>query len=339
MIAGLTKDIDNLVLRLHETEKLVASLTDPVTNTHKALMKKFEELEDRIKNDFELSVPQLVNALKSLVSSPTKGKAAAEGINLVYEGFTSVPDVSGKPANKNYIIGQIKHGEATVKSIKDTLGKELDGEFELDDPFGTRLMTAEEDMMSFLEAYANSSFANVIDEIKDKFDAFVKAIMARNEQALLYNIQLKQYVNNIASRDDYEKKKNDLKGKEIEVTNPDLPIITAYMADIYQSSRARVMQYLDNLVRSLTFRMLKSYDIFHLAFEGTEQDKVPLTITSDVLRSGRSRIQDEFGKMVEIWGSEPARFPQDFDDSLGKRIYLSKSELADLINNHYVCRA
>ncbi|KAG6819310.1 hypothetical protein H0H93_013136 [Arthromyces matolae] len=332
MIANLDIDINELVERLQKTEKLVISLTSPVEITHAVLLEKFKELEDRIKSDeFELSVPQLMNALRSLAFSPTVGMYLVERINLVYEGLTSVPDIDGHPVNRDHIIGKIKRGEATVKSIKDILGQELDGEFKVDDPFGTRIMTAEEDMMSFLESYANSCFADVITQIKEAFDDFVKAMVTRNKQAVLYNIQLRLYVQKIATKQEYESKKKDLQGKQIEISDPNLSTITAYMSDIYQSSRARVMQYLDYLVRSLNFRMLTAYDILHLAFPGTEPDKVPLSITSDVLRSGRSQIQDHFAKELEIWGSSPQRFPSNFDDPVGKRIYInSKSDLDNL---------
>jgi hypothetical protein len=232
-----------------------------------------------------------LNALRSLAFAPNKYTFAIEGGNLVYEGLTSVPDVSGTPANKNYIIRKIQRGEGTVKSIKDTLGKELDGEFQLDDPDGTRLMTAEEDMMNFLYNFANSSFADVIDEMKEEFDVFVKLITARNEQVVLYNMQLRTYLSKFDSKNKYEEKAEDLRGQVVEVNDSDLPNITAYMGDIYQSSRARVMQFLDNLLR---FRMLTNYDIFHLGFEGTRPEEAPLTITSNVVLSARSRVQDRF---------------------------------------------
>jgi hypothetical protein len=339
MISRLEKDIDDLVKQLQEMENHIGSLAEPVKSTHATLQKAFDDLKNKIKNDFNLSVPQLMNALKFLAFSPTKLMGGVEGLNLAYEGLTSVPDLNGKPANKDLIIRKIQHGEATVKSIKDTFKEKLDGEFKLEDSFGTKLMTAEEDMMKFLEAYANSSFADVIDKMKDKFDAFVKTIVAWNEQVVLYNIRLKLYVSKVNNMNDYKDKEKVLKGKDIDTNDPDLASITAFMGDIYQLSRARVMQLLDYLVRSLNFRMLTSYDIFHLAFEGTESDKVPLTITSNVLRSGRSRIQDKFGKIVEIWGSEPARFPEKFDNSRGKRIYLSDNDRKRLIKDRHVCQA
>jgi hypothetical protein len=56
MIGDLQKDIDDLVNRLQETEKCVNSLTEPVKEPHTALLRTFEHLKDRVKNDFELSV-------------------------------------------------------------------------------------------------------------------------------------------------------------------------------------------------------------------------------------------------------------------------------------------
>lgn len=330
MIHILTEDIKELVIRIQDTEDLIGSLTQPVKNTQAILQRAFEKFKDKIRDDFELSVPSLMNALTSLVSSPNKLIFGVQTASLLYDGFTSIPEVDGRLANKDYIIRKMKYGEATVADIKGTLEKDLDGQFVLDDPFGTRLMTAKEDMLSFLEAYATSSFVDVIDEMMEKFDAFVEAVIARNDQVMLYNIQLQLYQSKIASREDYEEKEREFRGQEIEATDPNLPIITAYMGDIYQSSRERVMAVLDTLVRSLNFRMLRIYDIFELAFGGS-LDKVPLSITSDVLRSGRALIEDEFWKTLDqVWGKPAIRFPAHFDDPIGKRIYLTKDELADL---------
>lgn len=158
------------------------------------------------------------------------------------------------------------------------LGKQLDGEFILDDLFATQIIIAEKNMMSFLDSFVNTSLADVINEMKDKFDSFVKAILARNEE-VHYNILFKVTVQKLADKADYLKK-DDYQREKIEVTDPDLPAITAYMGDIYQSSRMRVMKLLDNLVRSLKFRMLAHEDIYNLAFlEGTKYDQVPLTLT------------------------------------------------------------
>ncbi|KAF9565091.1 hypothetical protein CPC08DRAFT_213736 [Agrocybe pediades] len=337
MIGSLNTEINDLVAQLKDTENRLIQLTDPVKITHSILMGTFERLKDRIQNHFELSVPQLLNALTKMAATPTGVVAGNAGLGLVFEGFNSVPDVNGVPANKDYIIKQILYGEATVKSIDDTLDKNsLNGEFVVDDPFGTRLMVARDDLMHFLDAYASSNFADVIDEIKGDYDAFIEAILARNEQAVLYNMQLKVYVEMVASRAEYQAMKNNLQGKEIEANDPGLAIITTYMDSVYQSSRARVLNYLDRFVRSLNFRMLTTFDIFQLAFGGGDADSVPQSITNVAMRSARSRIQDAFLQTVEIWGSEPARFPADFNNPRGKRIYLDEKSLSILKTEHQV---
>ena len=286
-------------------------------------------VKKKVQNYFGLGFPQILNALKSLVYSPRKDIAAIEGLDLAYQGFTTAPSIDGTSVNKDVLIGRIQYGKATVESFKATLGKQLDGEFILDDPFETQIMTAKEDLMSFLDSFVKTSLADVISEMKVKFDAFVKAILARNNEVLQYNILLKLIVDKLADKADYLEKKEKLQRKKIRVTDPDLPAITAYMGDIYQSSRMRVMKLLDNLVRSLNFRMLAHEDIYNIAFsEGTKYDQVPLTLTSDVLRSARSRIQDKFGE--KLWGHEPSRFPPVFNDDEGKRIYLSDNEVKQL---------
>ena len=339
IIIGLNADIDDLNAQLQESDNSIKVLTEPVTLTHTALMAEFEKLKSKIKDYFGLSMLQLINALRSIVFSPNKGMAAVDGLDLTYQGFSSPPDLDRSPVNEKLIIGKIEYGEATVKSIKDTLGKDLDGSFKLDDPFGKRIMMAEESMMSFLDSFVNTSLADVIEEMKGKFDMFVKAIIARNQEVLHYNVLLKLLVKKYADVAKYKKKKDELQGKKIEANDPDLPTITEYMGDIYQSSRSRVMKLLDYLLRSLNFRMLTREDIYKLAFvDGTEYDKVPLTLTSDVLRNARSEIQEKFNDEVLIWGSEPARFPEKFDDPRGKRIYLNDADLKELITNYTVCQ-
>ncbi|KAF8817289.1 hypothetical protein BYT27DRAFT_7237498 [Phlegmacium glaucopus] len=327
LITGLKADIGELATQLRESNDSINALTVPVKATHTALMEEFKIVKKKVKKYFGLNFPQILNAIKSLVFASDKGMAAIDGLDFVYQGFTTIPSIDGTSINKDVVIGKIQYGEATVQSFEATLGKQLDGEFILDDPSATRIMTAEEDMMSFLDSFVNTSLAEVITEMKDKFNAFVKAILARNQEVLHYNILLKLTVKKLADKADYLKKKDDFQREKIKVTDPDLPAITAYMGDIYQSSRARVMKLLDNLVRSLNFRMLGREDIYNLAFsEGTEYDKVPLTLTSDVLRSARSRIEYKFSE--KLWGSEPARFPAEFDDERGKegKAHLSQDD-------------
>jgi hypothetical protein len=340
MISSLEADITDLYDMVDEASNFVEALTPPVELTHEALIEAFERLKEEIKDYFGLSVPQVINALRSLAFSPTKGMGSVEALNLLYEGYTDIPDIEGRPVNKKIIIGKIQRGEATVKSIKTTVEHLDDGTLVLDRECSTRLMTTEEDMMRFLEDFADTSFADVIDEMKEKFDAFIEAIVARNEQILHFNIRLRLLVTKTAEKKAYIKKREELHDKQIDIHDPNLPAITGFMGDIYQSSRGRVMKLLDDLVRSLNFRMLTRENVFDLAFSsGADHKDVPATLTSVVLLNAKGRVEQKF--LDSIGPNPPARFPPDFDDPLerGKRVHLSKAERERLIKDHKVRRS
>lgn len=188
MIASIMADMKDLTASLFKADNQVQLLTQPVLDAQRALMKAYKDLEDKINDSFGLSVPQLVNALTSIAFAPTKGMGSLQIANLAYEGFNTVPDLHETPVNKRILIGQLKQSAATVDGIKATLSQSrLDGTFELDDPYGTRLLAIESDLMSFLSNYASSAFTKVMDRIKSKFDDYIQAVIGRNTQALRYS--------------------------------------------------------------------------------------------------------------------------------------------------------
>lgn len=336
MISGLEENIQDLVHSLQDTERLIKSLGESVGNAQRALKGECDRLGRLIKNDFELSVPQLMSAFTTFAFSPNAGMGALQGVNLLYQSSEQVPDINGQPANKDYIIGKMKNIEATATSIKSSVDKDIDGEFKLDDPLGTRLLAAEEDMKKFLADYAHSTFKDCGEAVKTLFHEFVEAMQKRNDQIISYNMQLKRYASDKEHKKEYEAKRTELQDKDIDTDDPSLLSATAYMGDIYQASRARIMQFLDNLVRSLNFRMLTTYQVLDFTSGGGDVDKVLLTLTHNVLVDSRSRIEAKFGKEKEILGEDPAFFPTDFDDPEGKRLYLGESQLADLKENYTV---
>lgn len=336
--AGLKTDIDDLSNKLRESNISIQNLTVPVMATHKTLMDEYKIVKKKVKDHLEWSLPQLINALRSIAFAPNSGMGAVEGLDLAYQGITSIPQIDGTNVNKDVIIRNIQYGETTVENFKATLGK-LNGEFTLDDPKATWIMTTKENTMKFLDSFVSTSLVDVVTEMKGKFDAFAKAILARNAEVLHYNILLKLIVKKLADKDNYKKKENDFQRQKIEVTDPDLPVITAYMGDIYQSSRIRVMNLLDNLVRSFNFRMLAHEEVYNFAFSGgTEHDQVPLSLTWVVLRSAQSQIQDKL--RMKLQGYEPPRFPKNFDTEEGKKVYLSDIDVDRLKANpkEAVCR-
>ena len=48
--------------------------------------------------------------------------------------------------------------------------------------------------------------------------------------------------------------------------------------------------------------------------------------------------QARFDQSIEYWGSEPAKFPADFDHDVGKRYFLNKFELKALLSDDHEVR-
>lgn len=333
--ASLTADIRDLVPQLHALDNQITLLTEPVRSTHALLIAQYEKVKSKVKNAFDLSVPQIVNALTTFAFAPNKGMGAIQLGHLAYQGYSSVPNLGGEPVRKEHIIGKLDRTEASVKGIKSALSKDkLDGSFELDDPFGTRLLATQDEITTFMAEYAESSFADTIEEMKSKFDDYVKAIVARNSAVLKYNIVINLLVEKAAKKDENAAKRQKLTGRIIKKTDPDLPEIADYIEAMYNSSRAAVLKQLNFLVRSLNFRMLQELDIYSVAFgDGTDTDRVPLTMTSVVLETARTRVEQRFSQAMERWGSQPSKFPPEFDLSQGKVHQLEESEWRMLISD------
>ena len=337
---SLTADRTELIEKLQKLVNDIDLATFPCSGKSAALLALYEKLKDRIKNAVEFSVPQLVNAMTSFAFAPNKFMGGLQLANFGYQVHTSIPDMDGVPVRKDKIIGKLDRTEVSVKAIKNAVSKDkLDGSFTLDDPYGTKLLATEEEIMLFLEDYADRSFVDVIQDMKEKFDDYCKAIIARNTAVLEYNVVLKLILDKSEQIAENNNKRQNLKGRLIGVHDPDLPEITDYIESLYNASRASVMKQLNFLVRSLNFRMLQENDIFSIAFgTGANTDSVPLTMTSVVLQTARARVQEKFGQAVERWGSEPSKFPVNFDRSRGKVVELDEFRVKTLIEQPYRVR-
>ncbi|KAH7097575.1 hypothetical protein BKA62DRAFT_833180 [Auriculariales sp. MPI-PUGE-AT-0066] len=332
MNKSIAADMEDLMQMIQASFRKIDELKSGVELAQRTLNTAFERLQEKVTKAFDISVPQLVNALTMFAFSPNKGMGALQGFHLIYQGFSSVPDVDGIAHHKSQLVGKITQGSATVQSIKTTLSKNLDGEFQLDDPLGTRLMTAEEELQAFLANFATSSFAGEAQELDVLFKSFCDLIIARNKVVLDFNIRLKLYLSKRDDAAEYARKANELRDRVIRTDDPNLATITGYMGTIYQASRARVMKLLNLLVRSLNFRMLKRHDLYDIAFKGGfGYDSVPLSVTTGVLRAAQENIRDELLNAIGDWGTEPQKFPTNFDDPNGKRVPLTKPQLKQLL--------
>ncbi|KAJ7724702.1 hypothetical protein B0H14DRAFT_3003611 [Mycena olivaceomarginata] len=343
MVSSLNDDQENLRLTLQDLDREIAAMVPVVNEAQENLKDAYESVLDQIKVSFGLNISQLINAFTLITSSPMGNILSVA--DVICPGFTSVPTIDGFPVTKEYLASEIRKSEASISHIAEILKDKLNDAYMLDDPFATRLSVAKEDILAQLkkfssEAFGGISIANVRKGLETKFDAFIDAVTKRNALILQYNINVQLLKDSIEKAREYEKRKEELVSRQIQHNDPDLEKITAYMASIYQSSRARVMKLLNLLLRSLNFRMLQSYDVIEYIIPGGSHsaeaiDNVPLTLTAAVLASARGNIEKLFQQSVEHWKSEPAKFPANFDIDGGKRYYLNKSQRSRLLSDEH----
>ncbi|GJJ13687.1 hypothetical protein Clacol_007943 [Clathrus columnatus] len=342
MISSLQADQHDLMLLIQDIYRDIIAATPVVENARKKLIQAYEAELKVIKSSFGLSVPQLINALTMIAFSPKSLMSGIQSADLIYQGFTTVPSIDGTSISKEYLAKEFLQSEGTIKNISTLLKTKIDGTYQLDDPFATRLIVEKERIFSQLDQFSQEAFGGVNDgetrkQLEEKFDALIKAMTKRNGSILEYNVTLRLLISKGEEEEAFKKKEIELIHRQVKHEDPDLPVVTSYVRAIYQASRTRVMKLIGMTLRSLDFRMVNTSDVYDYAFNGdpenpTEVDKVPLSLTSFVLRNIRSNIEDKFTQQIERWGSEPAKFPRNFDKDEGKRFRLSRSQLNLLVN-------
>ncbi|GJJ09136.1 hypothetical protein Clacol_003358 [Clathrus columnatus] len=344
IISSLIADQQDLKSIIQDLNRNIHLETPVVEKARKELMEAYEAEMGAIKKSFGLNVPQMVNALTMIAFSPAKFMSGLQISDLIYQGFTSIPTIDGASVTKDYLASQFRQSEAAISNISTLLEKKINSTYELDDPFAARIIIEKEKILKQLNQFSQEAFGGVDDvetkkNLVKKFDALIGAVTKRNGFILDYNVSIKLLLSKTAEAMAYKEKEKELVKRHVELNDPDLPAITSYIGAIYQTSRSRVMKLINILLRSLNFRMVITSDVYNYTFQSddpsnpTDLDKVPLSLTSTVLRNVRSSIEDKFNQQVEHWGSEPARFPNNFDIDEGKQFHLSKYELEQLLDD------
>ncbi|OJJ42655.1 hypothetical protein ASPZODRAFT_169945 [Penicilliopsis zonata CBS 506.65] len=345
MVEGLQKDIEDLQLMAQTLDGQITDLRVDVALARQSLLTAMNAELQAIKAAFGFTVLQLINVFTMVNMVPGSSKilmGLLEGGEVVYQGFTEIPTTDGTSIRKEYLASQFHRDVKTLEKLSVLLAKRKNGDYELDEAFGVRVLADKDELNAQLDRFSTEAFGGVHDAATRKamnkaFDALLAVLDKRNMLIFKYNAALKLIVAKTAQQAAFQKQERDLSRRRIESNDPDLPIITTYVDAIYQAARARVMKLLDLLLRSLNFRMLIASDIYDYAFEGSDPnhpgtlDKVPLALTTSLLHNMRSKVQARFSQSVEYWGSEPAKFPGNFDHDVGKKYALNKFQLKALL--------
>lgn len=149
------------------TQKYIAittsSRTDAIVRAQKDAKRAIEDFKDSVSGKFKISPKSFLSAMTNFAASPSAALGAASGASLLYEGFSSVPNIGGDPVPKALLIKQIKNGGANVDALsKDLLEvtQQADGSLAENDEFSTKVLTTLENMETLIDEFADDTFGS-----------------------------------------------------------------------------------------------------------------------------------------------------------------------------------
>ncbi|PPQ95709.1 hypothetical protein CVT26_008352 [Gymnopilus dilepis] len=290
-----------------------------------------------------ISIGQLFNATSLVVTTPSKVGGAGKALSQLYSDFNGDPDTisnaAGVAVNKDYLMHMVENSVAT--GLEDFTGEltadELNGMFKVDGRV-PKLIMEQEKLQDILAQYRAEAFTGGGDDLLQAYDDFIQALEARNDDITAYNSLIQRLIAQSQER----QRLNDMKNlaqkgtltNEVNVdgTALDLEVMTGYIRLLFENARARVMRYLSMGQRALTFKILQTRDLLSLEGSVGQTSDIPLSVTSDVLVTIRSNLQDLLLTATEENSGIPASFPANWDTGMGKRRWLSADELKSFLS-------
>ncbi|KAF5366537.1 hypothetical protein D9758_008961 [Tetrapyrgos nigripes] len=330
-----------LVDQLNTLDKKVLSAGAALDLDHEALITAYEKVVDKIKESHGLTFKSVINALMKIAEKPKDPLEYGKQIFALENDWNNkVLNDSGVAVDKKLLLSKVNH--SSITGLDDFTGdlspEEKNGEFKVDGNLPGFLIE-EAKLKEVLADYTQGALGEAGDELKKKFKEFTDAIVARNNDIVTYNALLTVVKNNLDEASKLQEAK--LTAQKIIIIGPDLQAMTDYMRMIYENARARVMRYLNIGQRALTFKILRSENLLKMydgsGFNGDiDQNDIPLSLTSDVLASIKSNLDDLLLRGEEEAGISPALFPGNWETGIGKRRYLSAEELQTFLQNKQV---
>ncbi|KAJ3739417.1 hypothetical protein DFH05DRAFT_1560245 [Lentinula detonsa] len=340
-LSSMQEERKTLVESLTDTEIMINVSGPEVEQKHRDFMLQYDEFIQQVTRPPPkgISIGQLFNAALNMVKSGSKIIGAVEAISQLWSDFNGDPDhiISevGVTVRREYLMATVKNSIAT--GLQDFTSEltpdELNGEFTLDGRV-PKLILEEEKLRDIVTEYKNEAFAEAGVELLKAYDDFIQALSSRNDDIATYNSLIQRLVAQA------EEKRKLTQMKELAqkgtLTNEDLEQMTGYIRMLFENARARVMRYLSMGQRALTFKILKSRDLLDLDSSVSHSADVPLSVTSDVLVTIRSNLQDLLLTATEENSGIPATFPSNWDTGTGKRRWLSADELKTYLSTKKV---
>ncbi|HCC08359.1 MAG TPA: hypothetical protein DEP72_09415 [Clostridiales bacterium] len=323
IIAQSNSSISQLKNNLIESANIIDSYQYTLAPKKQALEDKMKELKDSIEKYFDFNVQSFLSSLTTLAFAPkSKIMWITQIAEVGVKGTEDVTDDKGDEINKDYIVGKIKSVEASVKGLIEGYSEEKDGTLQADDPCANKLIASEEKINDLLDDFYNK-FPTEITELKTLFQDYVKTITSRNTEILDYNAIVQLLRKNHQQINEAQKKITSLNSSALKNINPNWPEITAFVSQMYYSSRSIIMEIMDLAARAYGFWSLDDHrNLIAQAYGNRSLPEIDTASFTQV----QTIILDSYRRTIEKFGNGAGIFPMNNNDE-GIVIKLDKDQI------------
>lgn len=315
--ASLKKDIADLSKMCWTSVNKIDSLKQPVNDAKAAVLSQYAAIKDTITNDFELSLPQLVSAATSIAFSPEMPMQAVQAVNVLYEGSTSVPDVSGVPQRKELIVNKLSTGLANISTFTTAAAYETDGTVvKADGEICAKLLIDKKAVEDFVKEFATSNFAKAGTDLLEKLQKFINLVTSRNTAIVEFNVYVSMINEKMAIEAKNAKEGEQVDADKATYTDTEIQSMAAWMETSYQQARQAYMKILAQMQLAIQYRWLIYDDLLLVPADALHPDtkslkqtyNAPQAMTSLTLKTLRAAVEANFRGALDAWQGRPDPF-------------------------------
>jgi hypothetical protein len=269
-----------------------------------AVDKTMQGLEEEINNTFDFDFDSVMQSLSTLAFAPeSEFMMVATAGQFLYNGSTKIVNDQGVPIKREYVVSQVLAVKADVDGLTEGFAQLDNGMLAADDPAAGKLIT-DEQQFETLMAQFDGKFTAALATVKSTFDAYIAAVVARNNQILNYNATVLLMLHDQQLAAQATADLETLTDQQLATMQPQTPALATFVSGIY-AARSQVMETLDLTARAYRFWALSDTNLLSAAYGG----KPPPEIGSAELVGAQTAILDAYQQAIEGFGTNASAFP------------------------------
>ena len=264
------------------------------------------------------------------------GSGLKEGAEVVWKGITTIPGEDGERIDKDLMVGKIKRVAGDLATVvKDNKARVKQnpetGSSEVEEKQNELLTASKTQIEKFVDELVNANVGPQAAEVKKAVAEYMDLLTSRNHDKMQYNMCLKQLVESRTKLHNLDNKHTEAQNElDNDPNAQQLGQFSQLVEEVYTWSRVRTMRLISLYRRAIHFSELGDPQI-HEA--GSRISDAALTLPALKIRSMQQNLNSQLFELQERAGSDPSRFPPDFDHDRGRFADLTNEQLDFLLKD------